>query len=150
MKKMFTALLVLLCVTLVGVKAYSDNGKQTEWENTRTVTTVIVDKGDTLDDFGYQYKPDWMDVREYRQKVMALNNMSSAMLYSGQSLKLYVCCEQYTIDGLCLDDGYTIITADGNEWSCSTDIIGCAQITFSDNGTPDKIDDDIIIDIKKY
>ena len=149
MKKILTVILALLCITLVGVKAYSDNGKQTEWENTRTVMTVIVDKGDTLDDFGYQYKPDWMDVREYRQKVMELNNMNSAMLYDGQSLKLYVCCEQYTVDGLCLDDGYTIITADGNEWSCDTDIKGCAKITFNDNGTIDNIYDDIIIDIRE-
>jgi hypothetical protein len=75
---------------------------------------------------------------------MMLNNMTDCTLYRGQTLQLYVCCEQYTVDGICLDDGYTIITADGNEWKCDTDIMGCAKITFSDNGTTDKKDDSIV------
>lgn len=148
MRKIFTIILTIALVTLVGVKAYSDNNRHSEWENTRGITTVTVGNGDTLDDFGYQYKPTWMDVRQYRDEVMALNDMTSAMLYAGQSLKLYVCCEHYVVDGLCLDDG-TIITTDGNVWEYDTDIRGCAVITFSDNGTVDNIYDDIIISIKE-
>lgn len=148
MKKLFTALLVLLIVAVVGVKAYSDNNRQTDWQNTRVVKTITVHNGDTLDGISYEYKPSWMDVREYRHMVMELNDMDSATIYQGQSLDVYVCAKHYTAQGLHLDNG-TIITTDGNEWGYDTDIQGCIEITFSDNGTPNDIYDDIIISIKE-
>jgi hypothetical protein len=90
MKKLCTALLVLLIVAVVGVKAYSDNSKQAEWENTRSIITVRVPQGVGIDHFGAMYKPSWMDIREYRYQVMELNEMDSAMLYEGQQLQVYV------------------------------------------------------------
>ena len=90
MRKLFTAILVLLMVAVVGVKAYSDNNKQTEWESTRSIIIVSVPQGVGIDHFGSMYKPSWMDIREYRYQVMELNEMDNAMLYEGQQLKIYV------------------------------------------------------------
>jgi hypothetical protein len=148
MRKIFTALLVLIFVVVVGVKAYSDNSRQTEWENTRVIKTITVHQGDTLDSIGYEYKPSWIDVREYRYLIMELNDIDSAMIYQGQRLDVYVCTEHYTVQGLVMDNG-DIITTDGNIWSYDTDIKGCVSITFSDYGTTDDITDDVIISIEE-
>lgn len=142
-----TLVSIIVSLVVVSATAISNNNRYTEWENTRGIITVTVGHGDTLDDFGYQYKPVWMDVRQYRDEVMELNDMPSAMLYASQPLKLYVCCEQYTLDGVCLDDGCTIITSNGHSWTYYTDVVGCVEVTLNDNGTPDYIDDDIIVNI---
>ena len=144
MKKILCA--SVLIVALVCVKASCSNDDYSEWLNTRAVKTVMVHSGDTLDGFGYQYKPDWMDVRQYRRAVMTLNNMDSATIYSGQSLKVYVCTEQYTVQGWCWED--TITTVDGNMWGYDNDTNGCAYVTFSDNGTVNNIYDDVIMSVE--
>lgn len=72
----------------VGVIAEA-NDQRTEWESTREVITIYVEGGDTLDELGYQYKPSWMDIREYREEIKELNGMQSSDLYMGQKLKLY-------------------------------------------------------------
>lgn len=44
----------------------------------------------------------------------------------------------------------TIITNDGNIWDCQTEMLnGAVHVVFNDNGTPDNIYDDIIIDLIK-
>lgn len=85
--------IILLCIVLtVGALVYTivDHGNRVAtWANTREVITIVVERGDTLDEFGYKYKPDWMDVREYREYIKELNDMDTSSLYVGQELKLY-------------------------------------------------------------
>lgn len=87
----FTVLLI--CLTIVIAIAtfslVSNGNKYAEWKNTCDIITVTVSSGDTLDEFGYKYKPEWMDVREYRELVKELNGMENSTLYVGQQLKLY-------------------------------------------------------------
>lgn len=90
MRKILLVLFVVALVVTMGVKVYSNEQRQTEWEDTRTIAVVYVRSGDTLDGICYEYKPDWMDVREYRYEVMQLNDMTSANLRSGQLLNVYV------------------------------------------------------------
>lgn len=60
--------------------------------------------------------------------------------------------QRYTAYGRYYTDG-TVITDDGNEWAYSTDIISDKTpidampvwIGFDDNGTPDKVEDDVIL-----
>ena len=68
-----------------------NNSRYNEWEDTRVIKTVTVHRGDTLDAFGYEYKPEWMDITKYRSIIMELNDTTDAALYEGQALKLYVC-----------------------------------------------------------
>ena len=146
-----TALLILAVIVITSVFAVSissANDTQSEWYNTRVIKTITIHSGDTLDGIGYEYKPSWMDVREYRYLVMQLNDLDSAMIYPGDQLKVYVSTEHYTAQGLVMDNG-DIITTDGNIWSYDTDIKGCISITFSDYGTIDDVTDDVIISIEE-
>ena len=83
-------LLTLVCaIIFVGCNIHHSNKLKTEWEQSRDVITVTVHYGDTLDDFGYQYKPSWMDIREYRELVNDLNGMTSSALHTNTDIKLY-------------------------------------------------------------
>ena len=117
------------------------NHRYAEWKADRHITEVTVSHGDTLDEFGYQFKPEWMDIREYRDYIIDLNNLTSSDLHIGQTLKFYVVGTEYTTEGYFADN--TLITPDGNEWSYDTNV----RITFNDNGTPNDIEDDIIVDV---
>ena len=93
MKKIGVLVTILVMISTVWVAAHTISERtrlEEEWESTREVITVIVQYGDTLDGFGYEYKPTWMDVREYREQVKELNNMTLSTLYAGQTLMLYV------------------------------------------------------------
>lgn len=80
---------VLFAVIVVGFKVNHDHKQRAEWESNRKVITVYVGDGDTLDEFGYKYKPEWMDVREYREEIKELNGMQTSTVYAGQELKVY-------------------------------------------------------------
>lgn len=138
---------IVIFITLCGFKIHNDNTRLDEWKNTAVVQTISVQHGDTLDEIGYEYKPSWMDIREYRWYIQQLNDLDSSMLHIGQDLKVYVMASQYEAEGLCLGD--RIITVDGNEWHYSTDTTGCVKVIFNDNGTSDYIYDDIIVGIKE-
>lgn len=91
--KVHTGLIIILALFIfvaIGAKITNDNKCMQEWKNNRTVITVTVTCGDTLDKLGYKYKPSWMDVREYREQVKELNNMKTSGLRAGQCLDLYV------------------------------------------------------------
>ena len=93
MKKISIFVTIIVMISTVWVAAHTIRENKTlraEWETTREVITVTVQYGDTLDGFGYKYKPSWMDVRDYREQVKDLNRMTSSTLYEGQTLKLYV------------------------------------------------------------
>ena len=59
------------------------------WYNNREVIEYRVKWGDTLNDIGYEYKPSWMDVREYCYYIADLNSMDDSNIYEGQTIKLY-------------------------------------------------------------
>lgn len=140
------ALLVFLVIcTLTASVLLVINHRYTEWYEDRHIADITVTSGDTLDAFGYQYKPEWMDVREYREYILDLNNLTSSDLYVGQTLKLYVVGTEYTAEGHCADN--TITTVDGNIWTYYDAPNGCVSITFNDNATPNDIYDDIIVDV---
>lgn len=82
-------LLLFLAVGCVTINIAKDIHNWHEWNETKTVFTVIVQEGDTLYNYGYQYKPDWMDIRDYCEEVKELNNMSSSTICAYQDLKLY-------------------------------------------------------------
>lgn len=136
---------IIIVMTLCGFKIHNDNTRLDEWKNTAVVYSISVQPGDTLDEIGYEYKPSWMDIREYRWYLQELNNLETSMVYIGQELKIYVMTSQYETEGLGLGD--RIITADGNEWHYNGEIKGCVKVVFNDNGTTDYIYDDIIVDI---
>ena len=151
MNRLIKIIAVALCaialISFLGMQIYEDVEQKNQWEATRVVHIVCVDRGETRDEIGYRFKPEWMDVREYRHYIMELNGMESSNLYAGQDLKVYVCTEQYTKQGLILDDG-TLVTTDGHEWDYDTTLKGCVNVTFNDNGTDD-VADDIIVDIER-
>lgn len=151
MNRLIKIIAVVLCAIIVtiflGMQIYEDIKQKNQWEETRAVHVICVDRGETLNEIGYRFKPEWMDVREYTYIIKELNNMENSNIYEGQDLKVYVCTKQYTTQGLILDNG-TLITVDGNEWSYDTTIKGCVNVTFNDNGT-NNIADDIIVNIER-
>lgn len=92
---------------------------------------------------------------------MNIKKLSALTLLVGAFLMLGGCTEQesiqvestrYTAYGRYYTDG-TVITNDGNIWNYSTDTISDQTPTdampvwigFDDNGTPDRVEDDVIL-----
>ena len=120
----FTLVTFLSVFALIYSIAYTHHNNTTrvnEWLSNCAVITVYIESGDTLDYYGYQYKPSWMDVRDYREYIEDLNNMDCADIYAGQTLKFYV--EQGTYTSEC----------------------GGICVIYGDNGTPNYVDDDVIL-----
>ena len=149
MLKKMIALVIAVLITfsvVAGANAISKNNSvRDEWYETRAVTTITVAPNKTLWSIAEEYKPSWMDTREYIHEVKTLNNMTTSFLDVGQALQVYIECKEYTAQGWCMDG--IITTVDGNEWLCDTTTNGCAYVTFDDNGTTDNIYDDIIVEI---
>lgn len=82
-------LLLLLTIGCVIINIGKDIYRWHEWNENKIVFTMVVQEGDTLFDYGYQYKPDWMDIRDYCEEVKELNNTSSSTICAYQNLKLY-------------------------------------------------------------
>lgn len=82
-------LLLLLTVSCVIINIAKDIHNWHEWNEAKTVFIVTIKEGDTLYNYGYQCKPDWMDIRDYCEEVKELNNMSSSTICAYQNLKLY-------------------------------------------------------------
>lgn len=82
-------LLLILTISCVTINIVKDIRNWNEWNENKVVFMVVVQQDDTLYDYGYQYKPDWMDVRDYCEEVKELNNMSSSTICAYQNLKLY-------------------------------------------------------------
>ena len=83
-------ILAMICaIILVGCKINHDNQIKTEWKENREIITVIVQPGDTLDAFAYEYKPSWMDHRDYREEIKELNDLPNCTIQIGDRLDLY-------------------------------------------------------------
>jgi hypothetical protein len=86
-------LIAILCAVVFVVAAFTiirDANRQAEWEESRRVITIRVQRGDTMDGFWVEYAPDWMGREQYRAEIMELNDMDNSSLRSGQNIKLYI------------------------------------------------------------
>ncbi len=88
MKKIYIITGLIICLA-ISFKMHESHTQQTEWLENRQVIAVTVPAGVGIDYYGSYYAPDWMDLREYRDQIMQLNNMDSTMLYAGQILYIY-------------------------------------------------------------
>jgi hypothetical protein len=154
MEKLIERMLVVAVViaSLVAIcSVVNSHAQHNEWVETRTVETIRVAPNETMWQIAEQYKPDFMDTREYIYEVKTLNNMSDTYLYVGDKLLVYTDnnITHYTMSGV-YQDG-TIVTNDGNEWYCDAEFNDNTSVvvTFSDNNTPNNIYDDAIINITK-
>ena len=86
---LFCVIAMLVGITLTAARCHKRQVNMQQWEENREIIIVEVKYGQGIDDFGYVYKPDWMDIREYREYVKELNGMKNCTLYAGQELKLY-------------------------------------------------------------
>ena len=90
--KIYLKIMILLLLLTIGcaiINIVKDIRNWNEWNENKVVFMVVVQQDDTLYDYGYQYKPDWMDIRDYCEEVKELNNMSSSTICAYQNLKLY-------------------------------------------------------------
>ena len=89
MKRFLIIISFMLVLLVIGIKTSTTLSQKSEWENSRQVITVVVYHGDTLYDLALEYKPSWMDTREYVYQVEQLNDMTNGNIYAGQTIKLY-------------------------------------------------------------
>lgn len=89
MKRFLIIISFMLVLLVIGIKTSTTLSQKSEWENSRQVITVVVCHGDTLYNLALEYKPSWMDTREYVYQVEQLNDMTNGNIYAGQTIKLY-------------------------------------------------------------
>lgn len=92
LKKVIAAVIALATVVTIiacikSVTNYKEMSEQ--WYNARTTTTITIAPNKTLWSIAEQYKPSWMDTREYIHEVKTLNNMDTSFLDVGQTLEIY-------------------------------------------------------------
>ena len=85
--------MLVVSIVLVSILALcsvvQSHAQHNEWVETRTIETVRVAPNQTLWQFAEEYKPDFMDTREYIYEVKELNNLSDSYLYVGDELQVY-------------------------------------------------------------
>lgn len=84
---MVVAIVLFSIVTLhTIVNAHS---QRNEWIENRQVETIRVAPNETLWAIAEEYKPDFMDTRDYIYEIKELNNMQDTYLYMGDELYIY-------------------------------------------------------------
>lgn len=86
--KKFIAFALVAILFMVAFCIYN-HCRYVEWLENREVIEVRVQSGDTLNGIAYEYKPSWMNVSEYSYLILDLNDMDSADLYAGDTIKIY-------------------------------------------------------------
>ena len=76
---------IILCISF-----HNDKEVRTEWEENREVSIIVISSGDDLWSIAENYKPSWMDPREYIYEVQKLNNMTQSCIYAGEQLLIYI------------------------------------------------------------
>lgn len=84
------SILAVIAIIAVGFSFHEDRAIRTEWEENREVSTIVISSGDDLWSIAEEYKPSWMDPREYIYEVQKLNNMSQSCIYAGEQLLIYM------------------------------------------------------------
>lgn len=83
-------LAIVFSLLVIGYNIGYNKARETEWENNKQVVSYIVDSGDTLWNIAEQYKPAWLDTREYIYEVRQLNNELSSNLQAGDEILIYI------------------------------------------------------------
>lgn len=84
------SILVIIAIIAGGISLHEDKEIRTEWEENREVSIIVISSGDDLWSIAEEYKPSWMDPREYIYEVQKLNNMSQSCIYAGEQLLIYM------------------------------------------------------------
>lgn len=84
------SILAIIAIIAAGISLHEDKEIRTEWEENREVSIIVISSGDDLWSIAEEYKPSWMDPREYIYEVQKLNNMSQSCIYAGEQLLIYM------------------------------------------------------------
>ena len=86
------ALILAIAFSLltIGYRIGEIKTRQKEWTNNRKVTTYTVESGHTLWNISSQYKPEWLDTREYIHEIKALNNTTDSNINEGDIILVYI------------------------------------------------------------
>lgn len=90
MKKFAVVLVLVVCIVAFGGIVANSYAQKSAWEQNREVTTILVAPNDTLYDIAEEYKPSWMDTREYVYEIKVLNGMTTSDIYVGDTIDIYV------------------------------------------------------------
>lgn len=89
LRRIFAVVLAIASVLTIAVQMHQNKQREDEWLNNRRIETVVVAKGDTLYDIACEYKPSWLDWREYSYDIKQLNNLDSSVIYTNDTLLVY-------------------------------------------------------------
>lgn len=65
----------------------TDKKEYNNWLESRKITEIYIENGDTLWNIAQQYKPNFMDIREYVYEIKQLNDID--MIYAGDIIQIY-------------------------------------------------------------
>ena len=93
MKRHITAILATIIVVssifAIGFKTNENRQRENDWINNRRVETIAVGYGDTLYDISCEYKPSWLDWREYCYEIKQLNDLDTSTIHPNDTLLVY-------------------------------------------------------------
>jgi LysM repeat protein len=81
---------VVITSLVVLYSVVQDHAIHNEWVESRTIETIRVAPNETMWQIAEEYKPSWMDTREYIYEVKELNNLSDTYLYVGDEIQIYI------------------------------------------------------------
>lgn len=90
MKKLLTIIGTAVLVVFMATIFIQHCVRNNTWYTQREVVEYYVEYGDTLCGIADEYKPSWLDYRQYCHEVLELNGMDSSYIYAGQTIKIYV------------------------------------------------------------
>lgn len=82
-------LAIATSLLIVGYNIGYNKAREDEWQNNKQVVSYVVDSGDTLWTIAEQYKPAWLDTREYIYEIEQLNDGLSTYLQIGDEILIY-------------------------------------------------------------
>ena len=82
-KSILIGVFIITIITICTIHSFANNK-----ESITTEITYTISKGETLWSIAKRYKQDNQDIRDYIYKIEKLNNMTSAMVYEGQTIKI--------------------------------------------------------------
>ena len=90
MRRVLCTAFVVLLIAVFCNNIIADARRQNDWEDNKKAITIMVQSGDSIDGYWVKYAPSWMSREQYREEIKELNNMTSAMLYAGGTIQVYV------------------------------------------------------------
>lgn len=85
-RKFIKSIITLIFIIIISFICLSQIFNKEEIETTQIQYTVS--KGETLWDIAKEFKQDGQDIREYIYEVKKINNMTSSMIYEGQTITI--------------------------------------------------------------